>query len=292
MTSKPILLLGGSGYIGSAYQVFFKEHGISYVSLGRAELDYTNREALLAYLKANKFGFLINAAGYTGKPNVDACEVHKAECLAGNAVLPGIIQEACEARGLAWGHISSGCIYSGSRADGSGFRETDLPNFSFRSNNCSFYSGTKALGEEVLAGANNCYVWRLRIPFDHYNNSRNYLTKVMQYERLLDVRNSFSHIGDFIQATYQSLVERFPFGVYNVTNPGSLTTREVVDLIKRSMVCDKQFQFFDNEKEFMDKAAKTPRSSCVLDSTKIMEAGARLRPIEQCMEQTLQEWTV
>ena len=39
--------------------------------------------------------FLINAAGYTGKPNVDACELHKHECLFGNAVLPGIVADAC-----------------------------------------------------------------------------------------------------------------------------------------------------------------------------------------------------
>ncbi len=40
--------------------------------------------------------------------------------------------------------------------DGGGFREDDAPNFSFRTNHCSFYSGTKALGEEVLAGAADC----------------------------------------------------------------------------------------------------------------------------------------
>ena len=44
--------------------------------------------------------------------------------------------------------------------------EDDDPNFSFRSPPCSFYSGSKALGEEVLEGAENCYIWRLRIPFN------------------------------------------------------------------------------------------------------------------------------
>ena len=67
------------------------------------------------------------------KPNVDACEVHKAECLAGNAVLPGTIAQACEAANVPWGHVSSGCIYTGSRPDGSGFTEEDAPNFSFPS---------------------------------------------------------------------------------------------------------------------------------------------------------------
>ena len=93
--------------------------------------------------------------GIRAKPNVDACEMHKAECLAGNAVLPGTIAQACEAANVPWGHVSSGCIYTGSRPDGSGFTEEDAPNFSFRQNNCSFYSGTKALGEEVLAGYSN-----------------------------------------------------------------------------------------------------------------------------------------
>ena len=112
---------------------------------------------------------------------MDACEIHKSECLAGNAVLPGTIAQACEAANVPWGHVSSGCIYTGSRPDGSGFTEEDAPNFTFRQNNCSFYSGTKALGEEVLAGYSNIYIWRVRIPFDQFENPRNYLTKLMRY---------------------------------------------------------------------------------------------------------------
>jgi hypothetical protein len=87
---------------------------------------------------------------------------------------------------VPWGHVSSGCIYTGSRPDGRGFTETDTPNFTFRTNNCSFYSGTKALGEEVLAGKPNVYIWRLRIPFDHVDNPRNFLTKLIRYQRLLE----------------------------------------------------------------------------------------------------------
>ena len=33
--------------------------------------------------------------------------------LQGNAVLPGIIREVCEDLKIPWGHVSSGCIYSG-----------------------------------------------------------------------------------------------------------------------------------------------------------------------------------
>jgi hypothetical protein len=72
-----------------------------------------NPGVLRAALQRDRPEFLINAAGYTGKPNVDACELHKAECLLGNAVLPGIVAQACEEAGVPWGHVSSGCIYTG-----------------------------------------------------------------------------------------------------------------------------------------------------------------------------------
>lgn len=235
--------------------------------------------------------FFINCAGYTGKPNVDACELHKAECLAGNAVLPGVIAKACQQLELPWGHISSGCIYTGQRTDGDGFTEDDPPNFTFRQNNCSFYSGTKALAEEILATAGQCYIWRLRIPFSEVDSSRNYLSKLMRYERLLDARNSLSYLPEFVAACLDSVEKRIPFGTYNLTNPGSVTTREVVELIRDSGVVDREFQFFRCEAEFMREAAVTPRSNCVLDCSKALAAGLRLTPVEEAIENSLVHWT-
>ena len=55
-------------------------------------------------------------------------------------------------------------------------------------------------------------------------------------------------------------------------------------------VTDKQFQFFDNEEQFMSKAAKTPRSNCVLDTTKAEKAGIGMRPVEEAMHESMQKW--
>lgn len=285
-----IYLLGGSGYVGQAYQALLSRKRIPFRNLRRAELDYTNVEVLRKALVADRPEFLINAAGYTGKPNVDACELHKHECLFGNAVLPGIIAEACEAANVPWGHVSSGCIYTGARPDGAGFLETDAPNFSFRTNNCSFYSGTKALGEEVLAGRSNVYVWRLRIPFDHVDSPRNYLTKLMRYQRLLEATNSISQLHEFVASTFACWEKRVPFGTYNVTNPGAVTTSEVVDLIRASGVCRKDYVFFKSEDEFMQTAAKTPRSNCVMDSSKLAGVGITMTPVRDAVRQALASW--
>jgi len=285
-----IYLLGGSGYVGQAYQALLSRKGIPFRNLKRSEVDYTDARILAEALRAGKPEFLINAAGYTGKPNVDACELRKAECLFGNAVLPGIVADACTRAGVPWGHVSSGCIYSGARPDGSGFREGDAPNFTFRSNHCSFYSGTKALGEEVLAGQPDVYIWRLRIPFDHVENPRNYLTKLMRYPRLLEATNSISELAEFVAGTFACWEKRVPFGAYNVTNPGAVTTHEVVDFIRQSGVCKKDFAFFKNEDEFMLLAAKTPRSNCVLDPGKLAAVGIELTEVHEAIARDLRKW--
>jgi dTDP-4-dehydrorhamnose reductase len=285
-----IHLLGGSGYVGQAYQALLRRKGLPFRNLSRAEVDYTDPAVLADLLRRERPEFLINAAGYTGKPNVDACELHKTECLFGNAVLPGYIAQACAAAGVPWGHVSSGCIYNGAHPDGSGFRENDPPNFTFRSNYCSFYSGSKGLGEEALVGAPQVFIWRLRIPFNEVDHSRNYLTKLMRYERLLDATNSISQLDEFAAATLACWEQRVPFGTYNVVNPGAVTTREITDLIGGTGVCTKEFRFFASEAEFMRLAARTPRSNCVLDPAKLAGAGIRLTEIHAAIERDLRRW--
>ena len=285
-----VIILGGSGYVGQAYQQMFRERGINFVSLARSELDYTDPARLLVYLREMKPKFLINAAGYTGKPNVDACETDKANCLFGNAVLPDRIAEACAEAAVPWGHVSSGCIYTGSRPDGSGFNEEDTPNFTFRQNNCSWYSGTKALGEEALEKYENVYIWRLRIPFNHVDGARNYITKLLRYQKLLDATNSISHLGEFVASTFATWEKEAPFGTYNVTNPGWITAREIIELVKKYNISDKEFSFFSSEVEFMKEAATTPRSNCVMDSSKLSKVGIAMTPVATSVEQCLRRW--
>ncbi len=126
------LVLGATGYIGSCFVQHLLRGGEEVRGISRRETDYTVLDELISFLKEIRPIFLINAAGYTGKPNVDACESDKAECLFGNAVLPGRIRTACEEVGIPWGHVSSGCIYSGRKLNGEGWSENDEPNFSFR----------------------------------------------------------------------------------------------------------------------------------------------------------------
>ena len=283
------VVLGSTGYIGSYFLSHLSQKGQPCRGLSRGDIDYTNRSTLISFLSEIKPKFLINAAGYTGKPNVDACESDQAECLFGNAVLPGRIRSACEEVGVPWGHVSSGCIYSGKKTSGEGWSEKDEPNFSFRNGPCSFYSGTKALGEEVLKDAANCYVWRLRIPFNEERSPRNYIQKLLNYPSLLQAENSISHIDDYIESCLNTFSKGCEPGIYNLTNTGSITTKQVVDWMLEEGVTDKEFNFFESEEDFMNKAAITLRSNCVLDTSKSERNGVSLRPVEEAVRESLRK---
>jgi len=311
-----IVLLGASGYIGEAFARELRRRGEPFFPLSRAEVDYTQFVELVRFLRDTKAGFLINAAGYTGRPNVDACETAKADTVAGCILLPQVIAHACEVARIPWGHVSSGCIYSGAkiRAAGKirvekdmtrpelraliektpeficGFTENDTPNFSFRDLPCSFYSGCKALAEEAIAGSGQYYSWRLRIPFDEYDGPRNYLSKVQRYAKVYDNVNSVSHRGEFARACLDLWQRRAPFGVYNVTNPGFITTRRVVELVQGILRLGRSFEYWNNDEEFYRVAAKTPRSNCVLDVSKLLATGVVIRPVEEAVEACLREW--
>jgi dTDP-4-dehydrorhamnose reductase len=160
------------------------------------------------------------------------------------------------------------------------------------------------LAEELLVkNFPNTYIWRLRIPFDHRDSSRNYLSKLLRYQRLLDARNSLSHLDDFVASVWATVERKLPFGIFNLTNPGSVTAREVVEMIRREGAARlaqydsrtagqflKEFDFFASEEEFMKCGVIAPRSNCVLDTTKAESYKLPLRPVKEALADSLQRW--
>ncbi len=285
-----IVVVGGSGWLGRKFRAWIKSHEIPCRAIGRRDANLYDTSELTALLAELAPSLVINCAGYTGVPNVDACEIYKTECLTGNAVLPGIVARASESLSVPWAHVSSGCIYTGTGPQGNGFSEDDSPNFTFRHNNCSFYSGCKALAEETLRDFPCGYIWRLRIPFDSVDSPKNYVSKMLRYERLLDARNSLTCVDEFVEACLQCWIRSLPFGIYNLTNGGSITTREVVAMMREHGLTKKAFEFYRDEDEFMRQAAIAPRSNCVLNNEKALRAGLKLSPVREALRRCINQW--
>ncbi len=285
-----ILLLGGSGYVGHAFAAHLRRRGLDFASPGHAELDALSKDAVAAIVDAVKPDFVINCIGYTGRPNIDGTEREKLHCLITNTTVPGILGEVLGSRGIPLGHVSSGCIYDGARPDGTPFTEEDPPNFAFSHPQASWYSRTKAMAETMLRDCPTATIWRLRIPFDEFDNERNYLTKIMRYERLLEVTNTISQLQEFVHTALETLFRRLPPGIYNVTNPGAIKTSEVAGAIRRHGLCDKEFQFFEDEEDFLSAPGRVKRANCILSSEKLAGLGLGLREIHNALDETLGAW--
>ena|SRR4026208_33506 len=76
-----IVILGGTGYIGTAFRSALESSGEKYVSVSQQRCQYYDSAALDDMLVQTRPRFLINAAGFAGRDNVDACELAKTECL-------------------------------------------------------------------------------------------------------------------------------------------------------------------------------------------------------------------
>jgi dTDP-4-dehydrorhamnose reductase len=290
------IVLGKNGYIAEAIVRELKSHNLPHVAWSRTDvnyLDYHTFKREIINIKINNHLSdvvsshsikVINCAGFIGKPNVDACELAKADCIEGNILFPQMLSLLSIEMNFTFVQISSGCIYGGYDKH---FTEKDPSNFDFQ--NGSFYSGTKALAEKIIQKINkNSYIFRLRIPFDEYASPRNYITKLLSYDKLLNLDNSLSHRADFAKYSIDLIEKQVPKGIYNITNKGFIDAKGVIKLIEKYKLSNKNFKFFDNIESF-GKEVIAPRSNCILDTSKI-EKYIKIRTTKEALEDALSKY--
>ena len=61
-------------------------------------------------------------------------------------------------------------------------------------------------------------------------------------------------------------------------------------MIQEILGPNREFRFWANDAEFYQKAAKTLRSNCVLDTAKLLAAGVKMRPVEEALADSLRHW--
>ena len=280
-----IAILGSSGYLGSAYLQVKAPPGIHLVPASRSLINYHDPFILRAFLRSEQIKGVINCAGFTGKPNVDACEDSKELCFKMNVELPETIAKVCFDENRTLFQIGSGCIYQGNPDAGNpdkGFREEDDPNFSFEHPPCSFYSGTKAEMEKRIKDTPGVSIFRLRMPFSSAKDDRNLLWKLSRYPKLIEASNSLSFLDEFISMSLKMVAAQTPSGIYNFTNPGVAKNSQIVQLLKDKGIRSSEVAFFSSTSE-AHSVMRAPRSSCILDSTRIAALGFPLSDVHESL---------
>lgn len=262
------ILILGKGFISEYLVNYLNDTDHSVECYSRKELDYSNDVTLYnKIVDDTEFGnafdkgyeVVINTAGFTGNPNVDECELRKAECFDLNVKLPKTIEGVCKASGINFINVSSGCIYTGYDKD---YTEEDEPNFGMYNNEASFYSKTKHACELTLDNSFTNTI-RIRMPITSKDDHKNLLSKLNKYDNIIDFKNSKTDViklCEFIKV----VVENFKPGIYNAVHNNTLTTREVTEIMTEYGLQNDNWKFVPYE----DLPIKANRSNCVLDNSK------------------------
>ena len=260
----------GKGFVGTHLSHYFKQNNIDHKIFSQSELDYTDPNTFKDFLDTNDkdIKWVINCSGYTGVPNVDACEDNKEFCYAYNVLYPMQVVKLCNQYKIPVIHIGSGCIYSGYEKE---FTEEDIPNFGIYSNESSYYSKCKHVFE-TFAKEFNCYVLRIRIPFTDILTRKNYFSKLLNYDTLINELNSVTSLNDFDEFVVRFISAKPEYGIYNVVNPEPVKAEEVIEILKDNKIVNSKWRFI----ELKDLNTKANRSNCVLTTDKIKDLGLQL----------------
>lgn len=249
----------GNGYIaGHLSRELTRHHRVTVCS--RNQIDYGSHKPLSDLLVSSDADVVICAFGFTGNPNIDEAEEKKSLCWKLNVVDPLIVNSVCSDLGVAFCCISSGCIYDGYDKV---WESTDEPNFGIL-HKSSFYSKSKhafEISTSHLPGT----VIRIRMPFSGCSSQRNYLMKLLRYHMLIDVVNSRTSVEDLCMVVGADLECMLDGAVglrrtLQVVNPNPLTTRDVVELMRKHGLKRDDWKFIPIE----ELPAKAPRSNCIV----------------------------
>jgi UDP-glucose 4,6-dehydratase len=267
------IIVLGNGYIGKkTYKYFLENLGDIHDVTHLANYPYTDPEKLketlynnlISEFRGTQTKWIVNCVGYTGKPNVDACEENKQICWDLNVTLPVMLANFCVQNNIKLINISSGCVYDGDVP----YTEEDEPNFGLTNPNSSWYSKTKHAAELCLENFSNVYTLRIRMPVcSDFNSQKNYLSKILKYNNILDEVNSKTIIEDLLVVINRIInIETVPAGIYNCVNPNPLSTTQVCEILDKHGLWNPNWKFIDYNE--LKQHIVANRSNCTLSTDK------------------------
>lgn len=256
------VIIVGKGYVGNNIFNLLSQNGYfdSVDIFSRSDLDYSDPFELRRVVDRDTV--VINAAGFTGRPNVDEGEIRKELCWNLNVKLPLTLNKVCRDAKADIIHITSGCIFTGYEKE---WEESDEPNFGIFSDDSSFYSKTKHAFENISDYGLHL---RVRMPFCDTLHDRSFLTKILNYNNLVNTLNSKTYVPELCRFIEYYITEGYcGYETINFCNRDPLSTEEIVDLMR-----DKGIENDEWNWENWDKIPiKANRSNCILDTTKLVE---------------------
>ena len=267
MQSKRILVTGANGQLGNEMRKLGAVSPNEYIFTDVAELDITDRDAVMAFTQENDIKIIVNCAAYT---NVDKAEDDEATAELINATAVRNLAEAMKVADGTLFHVSTDYVFG---TDGNTPRTEEMP-----TNPLGAYGRTKLHGEQAIAEVGTkAIVIRTAWLYSEFGNNflKTMLRLTAEKENLnvvFDQVGTPTYAGDLALAIF-SIIEGDYYagneGIYHFSNEGVCSWYDFAQEIATAMRHDKCKINPCHSNEFPSKVTRPPFS--VLDKTKIKQ---------------------
>ncbi len=289
---KRVLMWGGRGWIGSEFKEILSKKGWEIIeSKVRAE-DYKGIEEEIERERPTHIVCMIGRTSGPGYNTIDYLEQEGklVENIKDNLYGPLNIASIAKKRNIHMLYLGTGCIFEyddlHSKNDDPtiGFYEEDKPNF-FGSS----YSIVKGYTDVMMSEQHkeNCLNVRIRMPISSKDHPKNFISKIIKYEKICSIRNSMTVLDDILPIL-EECMEKNITGTINAVNPGLISHSTILKLYKEIQNPEHTWEEITNE-ELVSKCVKAKRSNNYLDSKKIREIKPELLDITDSVIKILKE---
>ena len=282
-----ILITGANGMLAKEVkEKFEKENEI--IPTDVAELDITNEEAVLKFVKEVKLDYIINCAAFTAVDKAEEC-YDLAEKINGDG--PRNLAKAAKAVGAKLVHISTDYVFGGNLDISKDYKEDD------EKAPVTAYGKTKLHGEQgIEENMEEYYIFRTAWLYGiGGNNFVKTMTKLGttrdEINVVADQHGSPTYAKDLSNIIYQAIEKKIPYGIYNATNQGYTTwyefTKEI--LAEQGIECKVNPVTTEEYIEMMKVTqAKRPFNS-QLSKAKLLEQGIDIPEWKDGLKRYLKE---
>jgi 3,5-epimerase/4-reductase len=281
------LLYGGNGWIGTQVAKLLQDDLKKKVHISKLRIHNSNIKEIENEIKEYN-----NIMCFVGRTHGKDCntidylegEGKLVENLNDNLYSPMVLAILCHKHKKHLTYMGTGCIFSyNENTPKDGYNEESLPDF-FGSS----YSIVKGYTDTLMHMYEDTVLnVRIRMPIVDYDCSRNFITKIASYDKVVNIPNSMTVLPELLPIMIDLATNKFT-GTINLTNPGVLSHNQVLEMYKKYV--DPEFKWDNLSVLEQNKILKSKRSNNTLDTTKLQLLYPQVKSISNSVEALLKNY--
>ncbi len=289
-----ILVYGSNGWIGNQFAELLKSKNIDFIcGLSRTDNIETLNDEIDKTMPTHVISFIGRTHGkikdkvYTTIDYLEQ-EGKLVENVRDNLFSIVILADLCCKKKIHYTYLGTGCIFKFDKEhpfgkEECGFTESSLPNF-FGSS----YSIVKGFTDKLMTLYKDSVLnLRIRMPITGEKNGRNFITKIVNYEKVCSVPNSMTVLPELLPFVIDMMTKKIT-GTINLTNPGLISHNEILEMYKE--IVDPSFTWKNFSQEEQRAILAADRSNNYLDTTTLQTLYPQIKNIKDSVREQLVDY--